>query len=169
MSIKLSAQEKDEIRRLTQLANRRIRAAQRAYMKEGMDVLPQAVVGKYQVKEQWTTEKNPISRSVKFDNRQDYIKQLQFLRSFEYEKPGIKEYTLIQREKTKQGIATSLGSLPKTLENKVDKMSAPQLSKFWNTFSDKAAKLGVKYSSGDAMEQTMNEIIEEDIQQLEGE
>lgn len=165
--IDLTAQQKDEIRRLTQLANRRIKAAERAYRKEGKEVLPSDVVGNYQIKEQWNTKNTPISRSVKFTSFKDYRRQLQFLRSFEVQRPGIKEYTQVQREKTLQAIETSLGVPPgKEMSEKVNKMTAPQLSDFWNKFSNKASKLGMKYSSDKAMTNTLNEIMPEDRKQL---
>ena len=162
--INLSAQQKDEIRRLTQLANRRIKAAERAYRKEGMDVLPTEVVGDFQIKEKWNTKNTPISRSVKFTDQKAYRKQLQFLRSFEVTRPGIKEYTKIQQDKTHQAMESALGqNVPDSLAKKVDNMSAPQLSRFWNTFSNKASKLGVKYSSEGAMQQTLAEFFPEDM------
>ena len=164
-NIKLSAEQKDEIRRLTQLANRRIKAAEKAYRKEGMSVLPSDVVGKYQIKEQWNTKNTPISRSVKFEDQKAYRKQLQYLRQFETVRPGIKEYTKVQQEKTKDSIETALGTdVPDSLTKKVDKMTAPELSKFWKSFSDKASKMGVKYASDSAMNQTLSEFFPEDMQ-----
>lgn len=165
--VNLSGAQKSEIRRLTQLANRRIKAAERAYRKEGMEILPSEIVGGYQIKEQWNTDKTPISRSVKFQSQKEYRKQLQYLRSFEVSRPGIKEYTQVQREKTKEAVETSLGvDAPKELQQRIDKMTAPQLSNFWNKFSDKASKLGVLYSSDQAMQETLNELFPEDIKQL---
>ena len=163
--IKLTANQKDEVRRLTQLANRRIKAAEKAYRKEGMSVLPAEVAGKYQIKEQWNTKNTPISRSVKFEDQKAYRKQLQYLRSFEATRPGIKEYTRIQQEKTKEAMETSLGAdVPDQLAKKVEKMTAPELSKFWKSFSDKASKMGVKYASDSAMNQTLSEFFPEDMQ-----
>lgn len=164
---RLNERQKDEIRRLTQLANRRIRAAERAYRKEGKRVLPREVVGPYQIKERWATEKTPISRSVKFRTKEEYLRQLRFLRSFEHERPGIREYTRVQRQKTLEAVQTSLGTdVPKELEERIKNMSAPQLSDFWNTFSEKASKMGIQYSSQQAMEDTLNEVFPEDIEQL---
>lgn len=162
--IDLSAAQKEEIRRLTQLANRRIKAAFKAYEKEGKEVVPREVVGDIQLREQWASEKYAISRSVKFTSHKEYREQLQFLRKFEFQMPGIKEYTKVQREKTLQGIETSLGTeVPADIVKKINKMSAPQLSEFWNEFSDKAAKLGMKYSSNAAMQQTFEELFSEDV------
>lgn len=164
---RLTPSQKDEIRRLTQLANRRIKAAERAYRKEGKMVLPREIVGDYQTKESWATEKTPISRSVVFESREDYLRQLKFLRSFERERPGIKEYTRIQRQKTLEAVESSLGvDVPRDLRTEIMNMSAPQLSDFWNTFSNKASKLGMRYSSEQAMEMTLNEMFPEDIQQI---
>lgn len=165
--VKLTAAQKDELRRLTQLANRRIKAAERAYRKAGKEVLPSEVAGQHQVKERWVTKSTPISRSVKFETQEDYRKQLNYLRSFERQKPGIKEYTSIQREKTAQAVETSLGvDIPEDLQKRLSKMTAPELSEFWNRFSEKASKLGMKYSSEQAMQDTLNELYPDDIKQL---
>lgn len=161
--IKLTHAQKDEIRRLTQLTNRRIKNAHKAYSKEGMDILPRDVVGDHQIKEKWHTKNTPLSRSTKFTSKKEYRRHLNYLRGFENMRPGIKEYSQIQREKTLQAVESSTGLVPtKTLEDKINKMNAPQLSKFWNTFSNKASKLGIKYSSNQAMQQTLNEIFPED-------
>lgn len=166
--VNLTNTQKDEIRRLTQLANRRIKATERTYSKAGKDVLPREVVGKHQTRESWTTKNTPISRSVKFETQEDYRKQLQYLRSFEMQKPGIKEYTSIQREKTAQAIETSLGTdIPESLQQKIDKLDAPGLTEFWKKFSEKASQLGIKYSSEQAMQDTMNELYPDDIKQFE--
>lgn len=163
--VKLTPQQKDEIRRLTQLANRRIKAAERAYSKAGHRVIPREIAGDYQVKERWATKNTPISRSVKFESQKEYRKQLQFLRSFEVTRPGIKEYTNIQREKVGMAVKSSLG--PEVsfalIEEKLAKLTAPQLAEFWNTFSDKASRLGMNYSSEAVMEQTFVELFPEDL------
>jgi hypothetical protein len=162
--VDLSNAQKEEIRRLTQLANRRIKAAQRAYAKEGLDVTPAEVTGQHQIKEQWHTESTPLSRSVKFQSQAEYRKQLNYLRSFERQRPGIKEYTEIQQQKTQQAIESSLGvEPPAELNAKIAKMSAPQLSQFWKVFSDKASKMGMKYSSDTVMAQTLAEFFPEDM------
>ena len=166
--IDLTASQKDEIRRLTQLANRRIKNAEKAYRKEGRTVLPSEVVGGYQVKEKWNTKATPISRSVKFQTQKEYRQQLKFLRSFEVTRPGIKEYTQIQREKTKDALDTSFGDMVSdSLMKKIDSMSAPQLSDFWKRFSDKSAKLAFQYSSSAAMAETLQEFFPEDMSGLQ--
>lgn len=165
--IELSKAQKEEIRRLTQLANRRIKSAFQAYQKEGMDIVPREVTGGIQLKEQWASDKYAISRSVKFASQKEYREQLNFLRSFEVTRPGIKEYTEVQRQKTLQAVETTLGEeVPDKVVKKLNKMSAPQLSKFWNKFDDKATKMGAKYSSNDAMYQTLSEFFPEDMKAL---
>lgn len=171
--INLTAQEKDEIRRLTQLANRRIKFAEKEYKRSGGDVLPREVVGGLQIKEKWATPTTPISRSVKFQSEKEYRKQLQFLRSFdpkatkEGARPSISQYTLIQRDKTRNAIETSFGQeVSGAIDDKITRMTAPQLSEFWNTFANKSAKLGLKYSSGDAIRQTITELFPEDADNL---
>lgn len=167
--VNLTAQQKDEIRRLTQLANRRIKFAEKEYKRSGASVLPREVVGDYQIREKWATHNTPISRSVKFESEKDYRKQLQFLRSFDPKassqgaRPSISQYTLIQREKTRKAIETSFGQeVPGAINDKITRMTAPQLSEFWNTYARKSAKLGLKYNSGDAMRQTIAEFFPED-------
>lgn len=171
--VSLSAQQKDEIRRLTQLANRRIKFAEKEYKRSGGTVLPREVVGDLQIKEKWATPNTPISRSVRFESEKDYRKQLQFLRSFDPKasnqgaRPSISQYTLIQRDKTRNAIETSFGQeVSGAINDKISKMTAPQLSEFWNTYSIKSAKLGLKYSSGDAMRQTITEFFPEDKDKL---
>ena len=165
--IKLSDVEKDEIRRLTQLANRRIKSATIAYEKEGRTIAPKEVVADIQTRAQWHTKSTPLSRSVKFESRQDYLKQLHYLRRFEHSRPNMTEYNEIQRDKTVQGIEESVGqNAPKKLIDLIRKMTAPQLANFWTTFSRKAAQLGFKYSSSQALADTLNEMFPEEFASL---
>lgn len=169
---KLTASQKEEVRRLTQLANRRIKAAHKAYAKAGKQVAPREVVGHLQIKEDWATKSTPLSRSVKFESEKDYKKHLQFLRSFDPKatraaRPSITEYNVIQRTKTLQAVETSLGmDVPEDLAKKLNKMNAAELGTFWKSFSDKASRLGLKYSSEAAMLASMREIFPEDIAAL---
>lgn len=168
--IPLNKAQKEEIRRLTQLANRRIVSATKAYEKEGRKVAPKEVVGPYQVREQWHTNKMPMSRSVKFETQAAFKRHMKFLQSFDDKLPGpdkrptITEYTKLQRSKTADAIENSLGAgLPDSIYKKINKLSAPQLAQFWKVYSDKAAKLGVKYSSDVVMELTLQEFFPEDM------
>ena len=165
--IKLTAQQKDEIRRLTQLANRRIRNAFKAYTREGKRVVPFEIVGKseLQTKEGWHTEKTPLSRSVKFTSQKEYRQHLQWLRQFELTRPGIKEYTEIQREKVAQAVATSLGGEYSFNEvmKRLEKMTAPQIADFWDKFSENARRKGLQYSSEAVMVETFQELFPEDL------
>ena len=47
MAVQLNPAQKEEIRRLTQLANRRIKNVDKAYAKEGKSVLPKELVGTF--------------------------------------------------------------------------------------------------------------------------
>ena len=165
--IDLSPSQKDEIRRLTQLANRRIKAAEKVYRQAGKDIIPREIAGQFQRKRDWQTASTPISRSIKFESRADYNRQLRFLRQFELSRPTISEFTEVQREKVMKAIETALGiAVPEKVVKRLDKMTAPQLSDYWNVFSDRASKMGVKYSSGDNMALQMAEFFPEDIQGL---
>ena len=167
MAFSLSHAQKDELRRLTQFANRRILAVAREYQYAGKDVLPRELVGEYQIKEKWHSGKTPISRSVKFDSMQDYRKQLNKLRSFEVQKDDIWTYTRVQKTKTLKAMETALGvEVPPELVNNIDSLSAPKLANFWTVFSNKASRLGVQYSSNSAMVQAMEDFFKEDINHL---
>lgn len=172
--IKLTPEQKDEIRRLTQLANRRIKTAQKNYAKQGKDIVPLDIVGKkeLQTKDRWHTKNQPLSRTVKFENEKEYRNQINFLRSFDPKlrknaRPTLKEYTKTLREKTAMAVETGLGmEIPDSLVNKLNKMSAPELADFWQKFSDNASRLGLQYSSDVVMLDTMNELFPEDMQRL---
>lgn len=163
--IELNSSQKEEIRRLTQLANRRIKATEKVYRKAGIDTLPKEVVGDFQIKEKWNTKSTPLSRSVKFESQSEYRKQLNMLRSFERSRPSITEYTAVQREKVAQAVVTSLGDELSfdNVHKKLSKMSAPEIAQFWNTFSDKSAKKGLQYSSTAVMADTFAELFPEDL------
>lgn len=167
--VQLTSAQKDEIRRLTQLANRRIKAAEKEYRKAGKRVLPTEVVGQFQIKEQWNTKSTPLSRSVKFESLAEYKKQLKFLQSFDPKargetRPTISQYANVQQQKTIEAVETSLDlHAPEGLQQAIRKMNAPQLADFWKTFSNRSAKLGLKYSSAAVMQQTLEEYFPEDL------
>jgi hypothetical protein len=170
--IKLSAEQKDDYRRLVQNANRRIARAQKAYAKAGLDIVPRALtgLGKNVVKEDWNSEKYAFSRSIKFATEDEYKAKLEFFRQFDpkdklgrKEKvPTVTEYAKIQRVKTVEAIENILGEVPEGIAKRIAKMSAPELTKFWTAFSRKARRMGAKYSSNDAMQQTLSEYFPED-------
>lgn len=168
MSVKLSTAQKEEIRRLTQLANRRIKAAEKHYSAVGKEILPVALVGpEYQLKDNWATPNTPISRSIKFDTMSDYRKQLAMLRRFERERPNVTTYTRVNREKTLAAIETATGlDVPKALQDKVNKMNIHDLLSFWQTFEEKATKVGMKYSSDSVMISSLSDYYEEDFEYL---
>ena len=167
--VKLTAEQKEEIRRLTQLANRRIKTAHKQYAKEGLESVPMAIVGKYQIKEQWESNNYALSRSVKFTSEKEYKDRLRFLRSFDPKhysetKPTVSQFKEIEHGKTVKAIETVLGTrVPPKLAQKLAKMNAPQLSKFWNAFDDRAKKVGPKYSSNAVMAETLQEFFDEDM------
>lgn len=165
MAVQLNPAQKEEIRRLTQLANRRIKNVEKAYTKEGKSVLPRELVGDFQIREKWQTKASPLSRSVKFESEKAYNEQLRMLRSFETTKPGIKEYTNIQRDKTALAIKSSLGldELPDDFTKKLNKMSAPKLADFWQKFSDRSVRMGMSYSSMADMLATVGNFFGEDV------
>lgn len=150
---KLTANQKSELRRLTQKANRRIIAFTKEYEKGGLEIIPFEVSGGIQHKSQWHTEKTPISRSIKFDSEKDFIKHINWLKKFDspIHTKTVTEYTKKEREKTLKAINTSLGRVKRTEYDMINKMSVAELSKFWIKFSSIAQQLGIEYSSKAAM------------------
>ena len=175
----LSARQKDEIRRLTQKANRRIKQAYREYKKAGREIAPFEVTGGIQLKSQWETPKNPLSRSVSFSSKSAYIERLKFLKQFDIPlskggAPTMTQYTEMQRFKTLKAIESSLGGfdgLPSSVKARLHdilNMSSAELSAFWQRFSYNSAKAGLQYSSDAVMASTMAEFFDEDIAGLVG-
>lgn len=168
--IQLTADQREEIRRLTQRANRRIISAQKTYAKAGRTVIPAEIAGKFQTIKQWEAHDRPISRSVKFETQAEYKRQLAFLKSFD-DRPGarptMREYTNVQRQKVAQALETSMGRVPsKKLFKRLRKMTAPELGEFWDSFSEKAARKGLQYASDSVMQESVEEFFNEDIEDL---
>lgn len=161
--IKLTNKQKDEIRRLTQLANRRIAAFTKEYEKHGLSIIPYEVSGGIQTREQWATEKYAISRSTKFKSEIDFKRHMRWLKQFE--NPVIREtvtrYTRTQRIKTLQAMETALGGITDEQRQMIESMSAGELALFWDTFSDVANRKGAQYSSDAVLYQTW-ELFNED-------
>lgn len=165
MNYQLTKAQKDEIRRLTQFANRRIISARNRYKAGGKVVLPSDVVGHFQLQDSWLTAKTPISRSTKFTGEQEYREQLRMLKQFE-QRDDVWTYTGVQRVKTLAAVETSLGvPVTQELADRINNMSATQLSDFWNMFSSRASR-HMPYSSLDNMVQTLQEYFQEDIDNL---
>ena len=169
--VKLSAEQKAEIKRLTQAANRRISTAFKEYEKAGLSIVPREVVGDIQTRSQWSSDKYAISRSTKFSSIKEYRAHMDFLKSFEPGKntsrPTMTEYRKIQQYEMIQAIETSIGGDPtRRLEKKIYKMTAPELSKFWERYSNVAARMSLGYASDAAMIMTMEDYFSEDIDRL---
>ena len=179
----MTPQQKEEFRRLTQKANRRIAKAFREYEKEGLKLVPKALTGGFvQSKKQWSSQKYALSRSVtQFSSRKDYLDYMRKLRQFDVPEyrggvPTYTEYEEINTNKLKQAMRTALGregyrNLPPeiqaALDSKIDNMTVQQQSIFWKIFEDKAAKMGMKYASGDAFERAIDEMFfKEDIKPM---
>lgn len=173
---KLSENDRRELKRLTQKANRRIESAMRAYEKEGLQVIPRALSGgKIQIREQYQAGKSAYSRSTKFGSKEDFRRHLNELRRFEspdqYRRvdriPTLSEYNRIQQSKVQAAVNTALGvDISDKLQKKLSRMSAPQLSKFWNTFERNASRKGHPYSSDVAMTDALEEFFGDDIDNL---
>lgn len=171
--VKLTERQKDEIRRLTQKANRRILQAFKEYEKHGREIPPAKVTGGIQTREQWETPTLPLSRSTKFRTYAEYRERLRFLRSFgdmgQASRPTMTEYTKIEREKIRVAMRHILGTDPGDKLNKqLEQMSAPELAKFWERFEENANRKGVQYSSEAVMAETLQEFFREDLDHLIG-
>lgn len=168
--IKLTNEQKDEIRRLTQLANRRIESFHKEYAKLGKEIIPFEVSGGIQTKDQWETKKYALSRSTRFTSEREYYRRLKFLRSFENPviRQTVTEYTKSQQEKLLNVMDKTIsGGLSEVDIEKVRGMSLQGILKFWEKFSEVSRRMGLRYSSDAAMTETL-EYFEEDKERLLG-
>lgn len=172
----LTPQQKDEVRRLTQKANRRIISFYNEYSKHGLEILPSEPTGGIQHKLQWETEKYPLSRSVVFKDEKDYQERMRLLRSFDnpVQRETLSEYTKTQRTKTRQAMKNTIGkdsfqylTEKGEKELKLDDMSLAELKIFWQKFSEVSRRMGLQYSSDQALAETF-EYFEDDIDRLRG-
>ncbi len=174
---KLTPQQKDEVRRLTQKANRRILSFYKEYSKHGLEVLPREPTGGIQTKLQWETKKYPLSRSVVFEDEKEFRARMKLLRSFDnpVQRETLTDYTKAQRTKTKQAMKSTIGKdafnvLTRDGERvrvDLDSLSLAELRIFWQKFSDTSRRMGKQYSSNQALATTF-EYFEEDIERLKG-
>lgn len=176
----MTPQQKEEFRRLTQKANRRIAKAFREYEKEGLKLVPKALTGGFvQSRKEWSSQKYALSRSVtQFKTKKDYSDYMRKLRQFDIpeESGGVPTYTQYQDIgyiKIMRAIETALGntgmnSLPpeikKVLEDRIRQMTVIEQSDFWKFYEIKGGKLGLQYASNAAMETVLEELyFKEDI------
>ena len=170
---KASKAQAELIRRLTQKANRRIKQAFKLYESAGKHRIPGALTeGRVTVRDDWQTEKNPLSRAIKFPTEKAFQAHLNYLKKFDLPEvkgglPTMTEFSQIQTNKIILALQTSIGggsSLynmpPEIMQHMykvISRMSAPEQTEFWKVFSKRSQKLLDKFSSKQAMEQALNE------------
>ena len=162
----------DIIRRLTQKANRRITQAFKIYEETGKYRIPGAITeGRITTREDWASEKYPLSRSIVFESEKAFQKHLAWLQRFDLPEargglPTMTEYQHIQGNKILLAMQTALGGAtpydmpPEIMEHMykaIMNMSAPEQTDFWKAFQKRGQKLLDKFSSKAAMEQALNE------------
>lgn len=162
----------DFIRRLTQKANRRITQAFKIYEETGKYRIPGAITeGRITTREDWSSEKYPLSRSIVFESEKAFQKHLAWLQRFDLPEargglPTMTEYQHIQGNKILLAMQTALGGAapydmpPEIMEHMykaIMNMSAPEQTDFWKAFQKRGQKLLDKFSSKAAMEQALNE------------
>ena len=162
----------DLIRRLTQKANRRITQAFKIYEETGKYRIPGAITeGRITTREDWSSEKYPLSRSIVFESEKAFQKHLAWLQRFDLPEargglPTMTEYQHIQGNKILLAMQTALGGAtpydmpPEIMEHMykaIMNMSAPEQTDFWKAFQKRGQKLLDKFSSKAAMEQALNE------------
>lgn len=162
-----------ELRRLTLKANRRIKSTHKEYKKHGLSVLPREVVGKIQHTSQWATTRSPLSSSKKqFTSQKEFKQHMDYLKTFDGGRPTVGEYSKQQRRQTISSMQSALDGfdgdyvLPKNIEDKINKMSAPQLAKFWKEFEERGDRLAMDYASDQALLQTMQDLFPEDLDSI---
>lgn len=172
-SFKPTKSQADTIRRLTQKANRRIKQAFTLYENAGKNRIPGALTGGVvTVREDWATEKYPLSRKVTFASEKAFQAQMAWLKKFDIPEvkgglPTMTEFSQIQTNKIILAMQTSFGGGPTMYDmppeimqhmyKVIGNMSAPEQTEFWKAFSKRGQKLLDKYSSKAAMEQALNE------------
>ena len=151
--IKLSAAEKEEVRRLTQKANRRIKAFLKMYEQAGYKTIPKEVTSGLQVqsRQQFQTDKYAISRSVKFESRADFKKHMKMLKQFDPGRadsiPTVREYNKVQQKKILTAFETAGVDPSSDLKKRIAKMTAPDISKFWKDYGRMGQRKAMEYSS----------------------
>ena len=164
---RLTNAQKDEVRKLTQFANRRIKSAFKEYESQGKQIVPNELTGFLRARAEWHTESTPLSRSVVFESEVEYQQTIRALRNFRRSAPTVKEYTSDQTQTTINALHTSLGDMvPTALIERVKGMSVVELSDFWARFSEIARRMGIQYSSDPAMIATLREFFGEDYEHL---
>lgn len=151
--IKLSAAEKEEVRRLTQKANRRIKAFLKMYEQAGYKTIPKEVTSGLEVqsRQQFQTDKYAISRSVKFESRADFKKHMRMLKQFDPGRadsiPTVREYNKVQQKKILTAFETAGVDPGSDLKKRIAKMTAPDISKFWKDYGRMGQRKAMEYSS----------------------
>ena len=156
---KLNAYEKNEFRRLTQRANRRLKAFQVEYAKHGKSVIPQELTAGFNI--QHTSQLNsanyaPSRSHTRFADKKEFNQYMKMLRRFESSRadsvPTVREYASINRSKLAQAFDTAGVKLTQDQIKKLSKMSSVEISKFWDEYYNKAKRLGIRYASDSVME-----------------
>ncbi|MGL4521855.1 MAG: hypothetical protein ACRCWQ_04855 [Bacilli bacterium] len=156
----LTADEKNELRRLTQKANRRIKTAYDELIleqkhKKGRKktvIIPLAVAGRNkQIQKQWATESTPYSRSTKFETKEDFRRHMNELRSFDpglaHSKPTLKEYAKTSANKILKAFDTAGVQLTAEQRKLLSSLSVEQQRQFWRKYDEIASKYFNNYSS----------------------
>lgn len=183
MSMNLTQRQKEDFRRLTQKANRRIKKATKEYAKEGLSVIPRKLSGGLiQTREQWQTKNYPLSRSIKqFKTKREFNQYMNKLRQFDIpdSKGGVPTYTEYQSigaMKMKQALDTALDGgvyrnippeIQEALDRKIEHMGVEEQAKFWKKYSEQSQKMLLDYSSEVAMQKVMDEVfLKEDLKPI---
>lgn len=162
--IALSPAEKEEIRRLTQKANRRIKSYLKMYDQAGYKVIPKEVTAGFNVqsKQQFQTDNYAISRSIKFKDKGELKRHLSMLKKFEPGRadsvPTVRDYNKINRNKLIQAIETSGVELDGKTLKQLSKLNSAGISKFWKEYQTRAMRKGLQYSSEAVMTETLDEL-----------
>lgn len=160
MAFSLSKAQAEEIRRLTQKANRRIKSYVTMYEKAGYKVIPKEVTAGFGIQSRAQFEANnyALSRSVKFDSKEEYKQQLRLLKRFDSNRadgvPTVSEYNKMARTKLTKAFETSGVDLDKSTLKKIKKLNAADIAGFWKEYTDRARRKGIQYSSESVMMET---------------
>lgn len=154
-----------EYTKLTDRANRRIKAAAEEFGKYNTDILPYDLTGDWQMKQDWKTEKQPISKSKgQFNSRAEFRVQLSKVRKLASPTGDtITTYLKKQTDKTILGIRSAIGVMTPELEGHIRLMNPIQQNRFWAKYHYRSREMGNSFSSDALLTQMIKELLPEDI------
>lgn len=144
-------EDRQEYYNLVQRANRRIKANQKYLIEHQIQSFKtqRALMGQFNDPEKWKTRTAPLSRSVKFESREDYEDYIEYINKWGTEGKNYEKSVDVVKDSYKQAIIEALnrtlinkniptenGQIPAEILEKIDKMTVEQLAHFFGGEAD---------------------------------